>query len=194
MKAFAVLLCGVLAACARSDKGVTEEVGQTTITSAPIVHSRAADFQIARRVERALASDFDLSMAARNVEVNVNDGVVTLTGSVDDQEDKNAVGAAADSVLDRNGSLNKIDVSASRNENGTSSDENIAYMLQRSLHLDPSVAADANKVTVEVVRGQVTFRGTTNPETRDAMEVIAQTTPGVVAIANDLQASIELEK
>lgn len=64
-------------------------------------------------------------------------------------------------------------------------DETVSFRLQRALLTDPAVVDDAEHVSVEVVQGIATLRGTaTKPETRTAIQRLASATAGVVVVVN----------
>ena len=80
-----------------------------------------------------------------------------------------------------------LDVSLARDRNGAESDEKIAFALQRSLLSLPRIGDDADRVTVDVVNGRVTLRGTTRFfSTRGDVEQMVERTPGVVSVTNEL--------
>lgn len=189
-----LMIAGVLVACSRSDKNAMDEVGTTRITSAPLeppqaIVAREPDHLVTRRVEAALAADPAMSRAARSVEVTVVEGIVTLTGPVADTETKQALATAASRVRGVNDVLDKTLIAPARDTQETADDQ-ISYNLQRSLALDPSVAHDGERVTIDVVNGVVTLRGTTSDvATRQAVEAIVMQTPGVIAVNNQLVTS-----
>src|SRR5688572_21417009 len=92
MRTIVILACAVLAACSRPDKAATTE-----ITSAP-VDARPSDEELIRRVESAVSARPELSMAAKNAEVDAVDGNIVLRGSVSDQFVKNDIEKLAASV------------------------------------------------------------------------------------------------
>lgn len=194
MRSASLFACVVLVACARGDTDAPNRASTTTITAASIERVAGpseTDVELTRRVERSLASDRALSLAARNVEVRVTDGVVTLVGSVDDVADRNALTAAVERIPGLSGSLNKVDISASRNEGDRQSDETIAFSIQRALRFDSELAKRAENVTIDVSRGVVTLRGTTSSQTTASdMETLASQTPGVVSVSNQLRTAM----
>jgi osmotically-inducible protein OsmY len=189
-----LMIVGTLVACSRSDKNAMDEVGSTTITSAPLeppqaIVAREPDHLVTRRVEAALAADPAMSRQARSVEVTVVEGIVTLSGPVVDAETKQALATTASRVRGVNDVLDKTQVAPGRDTQETADDQ-ISYNLQRSLAFDPSVAHDGELVTIDVVKGVVTLRGTTSDDaTREAVEAIAMQTPGVIAVKNQLVTS-----
>jgi osmotically-inducible protein OsmY len=71
-----------------------------------------------------------------------------------------------------------VQVSPLRDSDKRESDENIAFSLQRSL-------ADEPRVSIDVVEGVVTLRGTANASP-EQIERIAARTPGVTSVVNEL--------
>lgn len=185
MKLALFLAVFALAGCSRGDKNATERVGTTTITQASFEATPVPNQLLTRRVEAALASDPAVSLAAKNVEVTAVDDTVTLRGSVENAETKAALEQIAAAVPGVNATLDKMDVRATPDEE---SDETIAYSLERELAFDPAISADGERVTIEVLRGVVTLRGTTTSDARRAaVRTIAETTPGVVTVVDELR-------
>lgn len=182
-----VALVGCVACSRAADKNATDEVGTTTITQATVVVGPGdTDQQVTRRVEATFAADPFVSRAARNVEVTVTDGIVTLTGSVDGIPTKWTLEAAARKVNGVETVLDKTRVAPEENTLERADDQ-IAFDLQRSLIHDPSIAHDGETVTIDVLRGVVHLRGTTSDDvTRRAIERIVEETPGVVDVKNQL--------
>lgn len=184
--ASALVIWGV--GCSKDDdKNATDEVGTTTLTYAPVVIvGKDPDQQIARRVEATFAADPFVSRAARNVEVSVIDGIVTLTGPVDTIATKWTLDSLAGRVNGVDEVLDKTRIAPEANT-VEAADDQISYSLQRSLAYDPSVSFDGETVTIDVVKGIVTLRGSTRDEaTKLAVAQIAEQTPGVIAVKNQL--------
>lgn len=77
---------------------------------------------------------------------------------------------------------NQIDIDDSE---PVDTDETISFRLQRALLTDPTVVDHAEQVSIEVVQGVATLRGTTSrAESRLAIERIASLTAGVVRVDN----------
>ncbi len=174
--------------CSKSaSKNATDEVGTTTITSAPVVIvAGEPDPQITRRVEATLAADPDMSRSARSVEVSVVEGIVTLTGPVDDPETRETISTLARRVRGVKDVLDKTYVSSADNTPDRADDQ-ISYDLERGLAFDPSVSRDGESVTIDVTNGVVTLRGNTADEaTKRSVQQLAEQTPGVIAVKNRL--------
>lgn len=179
-----------LAAFGCSRKEPREEaVSTTTVTSSemssPARQSSVASFldedpALTRSVEATIASDPGLSQAARNVNVTVARGIVTLSGSVPDYATRDALKAAVAGVPGVRTTYDDVQVSPLRDGDQGESDENIAFSLQRSL-------VDEPKVTIDVVKGVVTLRGSANASPEQIERIVART-PGVVSVVNELNA------
>ena len=196
MKATSLTVCVVLAVtgCKRESASTTA-VGTTTLTSAsvstatnqPIASFIEPDPLMTRSVEYALAADPQRSMAAKNVEVSVDDGVATLDGTVPDVKtlrDLEATVAEVPGVRQLN---NRLEVSTLRDRDSRESDDRIAFTLQRSLATLQAAGNDVDKITIDVLGGRVALRGeTASAEVRDSIEALTEKTPGVVAVMDDL--------
>lgn len=182
-----VLVIGGVGCSKDGDKNATDEVGTTTLTYAPVVVVASdTDQQITRRVESTFATDPWVSRAARNVEVSVFEGIVTLTGPVDTVATKWTLESLASRVNGVDEVLDKTQIAPDKNTL-EAADDQIAYNLQRSLTMDPSIAHDGEAVTIDVVKGVVTLRGSTgNEATKTAVVQIAEQTPGVIAVKDKL--------
>jgi len=196
MKATSLTVCVVLAVtgCKRESASTTA-VGTTTLTSAsvstatnqPIASFIEPDPLMTRSVEYALAADPQRSMAAKNVEVSVDNGVATLDGTVPDVKtlrDLEATVAEVPGVRQLN---NRLEVSTLRDRDSRESDDRIAFTLQRSLATLQAAGNDVDKITIDVLGGRVALRGeTASAEVRDSIEALTEKTPGVVAVMDDL--------
>ena len=59
----------------------------------------------------------------------------------------------------------------------------MAFSLQRALVTDPAISSEADRVTIEVRNGIVALRGRpSDPQNREAIERVANRTPGVVVV------------
>ncbi|HVH44406.1 MAG TPA: BON domain-containing protein [Labilithrix sp.] len=142
---------------------------------------------LTRRVESAIAADPLLSVNARNVDVSVDNGIVTLQGSVADKNFRRDVERAISEVPGVLATRNQIDVSMTRDTNDRESDDRIAFALQRSLTSLPSLRDGAELVSIEVVHGHVVLRGSTDSvEARERIKDLVAGTPGVNAITNEV--------
>ena len=194
--------CGVVAlGCSPKDER-PEPVGTTTLTSAeaPPVEAAPAETvrsflepepEVTRAVEVALAEDPELSMRARNVSVTVERGYATLRGSVVDHATRDAVADRAGAVPGIVRVYNEVQVLPLADRDDAASDDTIAFSLQRALASEPTLAEAAPWVTIDVERGQVTLRGAApDAAARLAVERLAETTPGVASVRNELRVEV----
>ena len=197
MRRAGLVLCVMLVGCSRtrSDSGPAESSeerpGEATITSAEVPSSSVtfleSEPRLTRRVEEAIAADPLLALAAKNVGVTVEDGVVTLRGSVTDEEHRRDLERTVLAVPGVARTNDEVEVSLARDYGDRESDDRIAFALQRSLASVPTVADDTDKVSIDVVHGRVILRGSTDfVTTREEIQRIAETTPGVVSVNNAL--------
>jgi osmotically-inducible protein OsmY len=186
MRTISVLACVLVAACSRSDRTVTDDKPATTELTGATLDARVSDQELIRRVETAISARPDLSMAARNAEVDAVDGVVLLRGSVSDQLTKSEIERVAATVSGTATTLNKLGV---RDATDVEADDTIAFSIQRALVTDPSVSPFSENVTIDVNRGLVTLRGKVgSPENIVAAQRVVERTPGVVTVTNGLTA------
>jgi len=68
------------------------------------------DFEITRRIRRALVKDKSLSMMAKNVKVITNDGTVTLRGPVKSEHEKTTIANEAAQIAGRGNVTNLLEV------------------------------------------------------------------------------------
>jgi len=186
-----LVLFVTLAGCSRSDAGSQTSTSTTNLTSAELSSSSVTflepDPLLTRRVESAIAADPLLSVNARNVDVSVDNGIVTLQGSVADKNFRRDVERAISEVPGVLATRNQIDVSMTRDTNDRESDDRIAFALQRSLTSLPSLRDGAELVSIEVVHGHVVLRGSTDSvEARERIKDLVAGTPGVNAITNEV--------
>lgn len=190
-----------LTACSPSSPSSTNETSSTarlctsTIAAAADVAQRSfeatfveSDPALTRAVELAIAHDAFLSRASKNVVVTVERGVATLRGSVAEPATREALERVVVRVPGVVRAHDELHVSPLRDGDDAESDESIAFRLQRSFVSDQQVAREAETVTIEVVHGKVTLRGTTlDVATRDAVTRIVRETPGTVSVSNELR-------
>jgi osmotically-inducible protein OsmY len=181
---FGILACAsalVGSGCSRSDTAA-ETAGTAELTS---FAARPSDDELIRRVEGAISARPELAISARNAEVDALDGVILLRGSVPDNFVKNDVEKLASTVPGVVTTLNKIDV---RGASEAEVDDTIAFSIQRAFVTDPTIANEADHVTIDVNHGIVTLRGrATSADGSLAVERVVDRTPGVVTVMNRLR-------
>jgi len=136
-----------------------------------------------RKIEDAAKASYNYQTVLENhVKVKANDGVVTLTGTVQDKDDK---ALAADTVENLPGVTsvkNEIKVESNYPEH---SDGWVAIKIRSRLLVKANVSATGTKVAVQ--DGVVTLSGTAdNAAQKELTEVYAKDIEGVKSVKNDL--------
>jgi hyperosmotically inducible protein len=136
-----------------------------------------------RKIEDAAKASYNYrTVLEDHVSVSATDGVVTLTGTVQDKDDKDL---AADTVENLPGVLsvdNQIKVEPTYAEH---SDAWMALKIRSTLLVHANVSAIDTKVVVK--DGIVTLSGTTqNSAQKDLTEAYAKDIDGVKSVTNDL--------
>jgi osmotically-inducible protein OsmY len=136
-----------------------------------------------RKIEDAAKASYNYrTVLEDHVKVKASDGIVTLTGTVQDNDDK---ALAADTVANLPGVTsvrNEISVSSTYAEH---SDGWIAFKIRSKLLVKANVSATATKVTAQ--DGVVTLSGTAdNMAQKELTEVYAKEIEGVKSVQNDI--------
>jgi osmotically-inducible protein OsmY len=151
------------------------------ITASPF--ALFASSETDRKIESAAESSYNYkTVLDGHVKVKASDGIVTLTGTVQDKDDK---ALAADTVENLPGVTkvkNEITVSSTYPEK---SDAWMAFKIRSRLLVKANVSATAT--TVAVQDGVVTLTGTAeNIAQKELTEVYAKEIDGVKSVKNDL--------
>ncbi len=138
---------------------------------------RTDDDDIARRAVKIL--DWNISIPKQMVQIRVCKGVVTLTGNVEWQYQKNAAAAAVRDLSGVVGVSNLIEVVP-----GISADD-VKKRIENALERDAELEARA--IQVDVSGGKVTLKGKVRTwSERRAAERAAWSAPGVCALDDQL--------
>lgn len=142
-----------------------------------------ASSELDRKIEDAAKSSYNYRLVLDgHVKVKSNDGIVTLTGKVQDADDK---ALAADTVENLPGVLsvdNQIKVEAMYPEH---SDAWMAFKIRSRLLVKGNVSATST--TVVVADGNVTLGGTAdNAAQKELTEAYAKDIDGVKMVKNDI--------
>jgi osmotically-inducible protein OsmY len=142
-----------------------------------------ASHEIDRKIETAAKASYNYKTVLEdNVKVKAQDGVVTLTGSVQDKGDKDL---AADTVENLPGVVsvkNEIKIKATHPEH---SDAWIALKIRSRLLAKGNVSATDTKVAV--ANGNVVLTGTAdNAAQKELTEVYAKEIDGVKTVKNEM--------
>jgi hyperosmotically inducible protein len=136
-----------------------------------------------KKIEEAAKASYNYRTVLEDrVKVTAHDGVVTLTGVVQDEDDKALALATVENLQGVTSVKNEIMVTPSASEH---SDAWIAMKLRSQLLMKSNVSATAT--TVAVKDGVVTLSGTAeNPEQKELTEVYAKEIDGVKAVKNEI--------
>lgn len=165
--ALAALALTVAAGCS-STQTVGEELDDATITT---------------KIEAKMAGDPEVS--AWNVDVDTNEGVVRLSGSVEDPEAKAEAEKLARNTEGVRRVINDIEV-GERDLGDRASDTAITTAIKAKITGD----GDLNpfNINVDTKEGVVTLRGTVKSmESKEEAEQIARDTDGVKRVQNMLE-------
>ena len=151
------------------------------LIASPIVLFASAT--VDRKIEEAAKASYNYrTVLEDHVTVKVNDGVVTLTGTVQDKDDRNL---AADTVENLPGVVsvkNEIKVEPTYPEK---SDAWMAVKIRSRLLVKANVSAASTKV--EVKDGNVMLSGTAdNAAQKELTEVYAKDIDGVKSVKNEI--------
>ena len=155
------------------------------------------DDRISTTVDAALISDEGVS--AQRIDVTTTEGIVTLTGSVDNLLAKERAVDLASKIKGVRSVIDQIDVLSPQRP-----DANVRADVEAALAIDP--ATDSWEIDVAVVGGTVTLTGTVDSwAERDLSATVAKSVNGVRRVRNeitveadwnrtDLEIAAEIEK
>ncbi len=156
----------------RGVKAVAEEI-EVRLPS----DMRRGDEDIAAAVVNRLA--LDVSVPRGSVRVQVENGWVTLSGQVDWNYQRDAVGQNVRTLLGVRGVFNEVTIKTKVNVADLSN--GINHALYRSSHFSP------DDVQVRAADGTVYLTGTVHsPHDRDVAAATAWAAPGATAVVNDI--------
>jgi osmotically-inducible protein OsmY len=136
-----------------------------------------------RQIEDAANSSYNYKAVLNDqVKASADNGVVTLTGTVQDRDQK---ALAEDTVRNLPGVVSVVDKIDVQSEPAERSDAWIAMKIRGELLVHANVSATATKVDVN--NGVVLLTGTVdNPAQKDLTEAYAKDVDGVKSVTNDL--------
>jgi len=138
---------------------------------------RRGDESIAGAAIERLA--WDVSVPHDAVEINVENGCVTLNGQVDWQFQKEAAAQAVRTLIGVVGVFNQIEVKPTVHADDVG--QNITRALHRSWHYDP------NTISISAQGGKITLTGqVTTWNARDLAGATAWSAPGVTYVENQI--------
>ncbi|MCE5316062.1 MAG: BON domain-containing protein [Parachlamydia sp.] len=103
-------LAGLLLACNPSGQKQVNSTEVSQDVTALDQSENAEDQMITRKIRQAVVADKELSMSAANVQIITREGVVTLTGMVRNQAEKEKVERIADRLKGNNRLENKLQI------------------------------------------------------------------------------------
>ncbi len=136
-----------------------------------------------RKIEEAAKASYNYrTVLEDHVKVKANDGIVTLTGTVQDKDDKALAADTVENLPGVMGVKNEIKIKSSYPEH---SDSWIALKIRSRLLVKGNVSASATKVAVQ--DGVVTLTGTAdNAAQKELTEVYAKEIDHVKSVKNDI--------
>lgn len=136
-----------------------------------------------RKIEAAAEASYNYrTVLEDNVKVKAKDGIVTLTGTVQDQDDKNLAADTVENLPGVTAVKNEIVIKPVVEER---SDGWIAVKIRGRLLVKGNVSATATKVAVQ--DGVVTLTGTAeNLAQKELTEAYAKDIEGVKSVKNDI--------
>lgn len=151
------------------------------LTASPLVLLASSDTD--RKIEEAAKSSYNYrTVLEDHVKVKANDGIVTLTGMVQDKDEKTLAADTVENLPGVTAVKNEIVIKPTHPEH---SDGWMAFKIRSRLLMRGNVSA-AN-TTVSVNEGVVTLRGTVeNMAQKELTEVYAREITGVKSVKNDL--------
>jgi osmotically-inducible protein OsmY len=151
------------------------------IAAGPLVLSASPETD--RRIEDAAKASYNYRTVLEDrVTVKVSDGIVTLSGTVQDNGDRNL---AADTVENLPGVIRVKNDIAVRTTYPEHSDAWIAFKIRSSLLVKANVSSTTT--TVAVQDGMVTLSGTASNEAQKELTgIYAREIDGVKSVKNDL--------
>lgn len=142
------------------------------------------DAAITAKVKSKLAADPEVNPF--NVDVDTDDGVVTLRGRVDDSATKTEAGKLARNTDGVRGVRNMLEVGESGMETAPGTDAALVTAVTAKLAADDDVAA--SNIDVDAQDGVVTLSGTVKTSAaRQEAERLARSVDGVRNVRNELK-------
>lgn len=161
-------------------------VGAAVVRGATDANGAPSDTEVAYAIEVALLEDPGVS--AHLIDATVNQGVVTLSGTVSNVLERDRAVRVATTVKGVRGIIDQLDVRAVER-----SDANIRGDVHRALAHDP--ATDSYEIDVDVDDGVVTLHGTVGSWAEKLLVAeVAKGVKGVHAVENRVTYSYEWDR
>ncbi|MFP4031370.1 MAG: BON domain-containing protein [Desulfococcaceae bacterium] len=162
-------------------------IGLLLPSSSATAAANIGDIQITDAVENEIM--FDQAVRLANIDVDTADGVVTLSGTVNNLLAKRRAARLAESVKGVTAVINRIDVAPAAQRPA----EEIRADVNNALLLDP--ATKSYNVDVAVSDGTVALDGTVQSwQERQLAEKVAAGVRGVTAVRNDLEVNYQADR
>jgi len=154
--------------------------------------ARIADLEIRAEILQAIARSPELG--GRNIEVKVDNKLVTLTGAVDTPAQRNGAEQIAGAVNGVAGITNQITVANPQASteppvaNGPPADPNAELAKRVEFELFRTNAFDGRTINIQATEGNITLAGTVRSRAEQLLaERVAEGTPGVKKVNNELK-------
>ena len=137
-----------------------------------------------RQIEDAAKASYNYrTVLANNVKVKANDGIVTLTGTVQDKDERALAVDTVENLPGVTAVRNEIEIKPTHPEK---SDAWMAFKIRSRLLVKGNVSATST--TVDVQNGVVMLTGTAdNAAQKELTEVYAKDIDGVKSVKNDIK-------
>ena len=160
---------------------------------APVIEGTMteADRALVNRVRDQLGRYGELANAARHVEVNARNGMVTLTGTTPSDQDKRMILAVVENTPGVTTINDQTQLAFPYARSVTASDRVLENRVRQALRDDPVAREFASNISVSAENGTVRLSGGL-PSSADRLlaERIARNTPGVRAVDDDIRAPL----
>lgn len=148
------------------------------------VGQQVDDAALTTKVKSKLAADPEVNPF--NIDVDTQDGIVTLRGQVEDAEAKTEAGKLARNTDGVRGVRNLIEVGESASAGERVDDAALVTSVRAELATNTNVAA--SNIDVDAQNGVVTLSGTVKTQAaRQEAERVARSVDGVRSVRNELQ-------
>lgn len=140
-------------------------------------------FQSCKQSDEKLKAEIESAISSRynSVSVAVNDGVVTLTGSLASQAERASAESVAKSIKNVKSVVNNITVQEPVPAVKTNSDDVIKSSLESLIH-----SAGYREVNVQVINGEVILSGNLPKNDLQKVMQMANETANVTKVTNNL--------
>ncbi len=158
--------------------------GATACSTTQPPGEQVNDAALTTKVKAKLAADPEINPF--KIDVDTDNGMVTLRGRVDDQGDRSEAVKLARETSGVRGVHDELSVGAAPTDQAPGTDAAIATAVKTKLAADPDVSA--LNVDVDVEDGVVTLSGVVRSEyAKDHAEELAEKVGGVKSVNNEIE-------